>query len=329
MKKPLSLALVTAVLAGCTASGTASDPPGLAARGTTMTTVKPTRRDLSNRVSLTGKVTLDPVFGLVAPADGQVRYLDVPVPKSTPTKPTKVANVWTGGKAHPVQVPAGAVFAGRLADDRATVTAGTPIVSAKYVGYGIVAEIDGGQAYKITDSVGSVQVQIKGGPGPFACTVLGTIAALPAGTVPQPPAQPATPPTSGPIRLVAPDQQAQQPSDPTGMRLVCTPPASVKMINGATATVEVVTETAANVLVLPVEAVAGTQGAGKVDVVRPDGTRETRDVILGLTDGRVVEIRSGLTADESVAVPGPNLPPAKPDTNGDGGGGPIIIGPQK
>jgi hypothetical protein len=123
---------------------------------------------------------------------------------------------------------------------------------------------------------------------------------------------------------VVPDEQSQQ-SDPTGMRLVCTPPAGVKMINGASVTVEVVTETATNVLVLPVEAVAGTQGAGKVNVVRPDGTKETRDVVLGLTDGRVVEIRSGLTGDESIAVPAPNLPPAK-DTNGDGV--PIIVGPR-
>ena len=65
----------------------------------------------------------------------------------------------------------------------------------------------------------------------------------------------------------------QRPSEPTGLRLVCTAPADVKLINGASATLEVVTEKAANALVLPVEAVAGTQGKGKVDVVRPDRTR--------------------------------------------------------
>jgi hypothetical protein len=87
------------------------------------------------------------------------------------------------------------------------------------------------------------------------------------------------------------------------------------MINGAAATLDVVTEKATNVLVLPVEAVAGRQGKGKVDVVGPDGQRQTRDVELGLTDGKVIEIRSGLTGDENVAVPGPNLPAPKP---GDG-----------
>ena len=91
-------------------------------------------------------------------------------------------------------------------------------------------------------------------------------------------------------------------------------------------TLQVVTEKAANALVLPVEAVAGVQGRGKVDVVRPDKTRETRDVVLGLSDGKVVEIRSGLTGDETIAVPGPNLPPGKSDSETDGKPGP---GPTK
>jgi hypothetical protein len=314
-----------------------------------MTTVKPSRQDLANRVSLTGKVTMDPVFGLVAPVAGQVRYLDVKPPTGTPAKPTRVATVVAGGRSYTVEVPAGAVFTGRLVDDRSTVAAGMPIVSAKYVGYGLVADIDGGQAYKVSDALGTVQAQIKNGPGPFPCTPLGTIAALPAGTVPDPApaAQPGQPGQAGPSGQQAgqPGQQsgqAGQPqpaggsllvhgaggaaaSEPTGMRLVCTAPAGVKLINGASVTVEVVTEKATNVLVLPVEAVAGAQGNGKVDVVRPDGTRETRDVVLGLTDGKVVEIRSGLTGDETIAVPGPNLPPAKPA----GDGGPGFIGGTK
>ena len=305
-------------LAACSAGGGQPETPGLAARGTTVTTVKPTRQDLTNRVSLTGKVTINPVYGLVAPVDGEVRYLNVRPPTKPPTKPTRVATVWAGNKPTHVEVPAGSMFAGRLVDDRSKVTAGMPIVSAKYAGYGLVADLDAGQAYKIAGAVGSVQAQIKNGPGPFACAMLGTVAALPEGTVP------AAPPPSQPP---AGDSNAAQPigpgaperSDPTGLRLVCTAPADIRMINGAAATLDVVTEKATNVLVLPVEAVAGRQGKGKVDVVGPDGQRQTRDVELGLTDGKVIEIKSGLTGDENVAVPGPNLPPAKPGDGGDPG----------
>src|SRR2546423_4468255 len=323
------LAAVLAALSACGAAGAKADTPGLAPRGTTMTTVKPSHQDLANTVSLNGKVTISPVFGIVAPAGGQVRYLDVRPPQSTPTKPTRVATVVSGGKSYPVEVPAGAVFAGRLVDDRSTVSAGMPVVSARYAGYRPGADIDGGQAYQISDKLDSVQAQIKNGPGPFPCTVLGTIAALPAGTVPAPPApkqQPAPGPTGAPVPFPSKDSgnggDTGAGSEPTGLRLVCTPPAGVKLINGATATLQVVTERATNALVLPVEAVAGLSGKGKVDVVKPDGTRETRDVELGLTDGKVVQIRSGLTGDETIAVPGPNLPAPKQNGNPNGPDGP-------
>ncbi|MFL6143480.1 MAG: efflux RND transporter periplasmic adaptor subunit [Labedaea sp.] len=325
----LTAAVLAAVLGAtaCSAAGSEPTVPDLAARGTTMTSAKLTRQDLTNKVSLAAKVTMNPVFGLVAPVDGQVRFVDVKPPARTPTKPTKVATV--AGKA--VEIPADATMAGRLVDDKSTVTAGMPVVSAKYAGYGVVADIDGADAYKLAGALSSVRAQVKNGPGPFPCAVLGTIAALPAGTVPEPPAAtpppdagqgqpgqatPPAPPPPGP----APDANRGKEggSEPTGLRLVCTAPDGVKLINGAAATLEVITEQVAAALVAPVEAVAGRQGAGKVDVVGPDGVRQTKDVTLGLTDGRVVQIKSGLTGDETLAIPGPNLPeaPAGPDGAG-------------
>ena len=322
------MAVLIAGMSACTGGGGAeSTNPDLAPRGITLTTAKPTRQDMTSKLSLAGKVTLNPVFGVVAPIAGQVRYLNVAAATATPTKPTKVANIWVNGKATKVEVPAGATFAGRLMDDRSTVTVGLPIASAKHVGYGIVADIDGAQAYRISDALLSVQAQISSGPGPFACTVLGTIAALPAGTIPDPPvlASSAQPNATGGPPIAPPIGQnngGADPSDPTGLRLVCTPPAGIKLINGASATVEVITAKAANALVLPVEAVAGSQGKGQVDVIQADGSRKTTDVELGLSDGRFVEIKSGLTGQETVAVPGPNLPAAPPagQPNGKGMG---------
>lgn len=303
------------VATACTSSGPEAVTPDLAPRGTTMTTAKPTRQDLSNKVSLTGKVAMNPLYGLTAPTAGQIRYLEVAQSTATPTKPTRVATVWTDGKPNHVEVPAGSTFGGRLVDDKATVTVGMPVASAKYAGYGIVADINGEQAYQIADAVsGTIQAQIKNGPGPFPCTLLGTIAALPAGTVPAPP-PPAAPETETPETTGRPAPPPQQPggtqSEPTGLRLVCTAPDDVKLINGASATLEVVTASAQNALVVPVEAVAGGQGKGKVDVIGADGARTTKDVVLGLTDGKVVEIKEGLTGDETLAVPGPDLPPAQ------------------
>lgn len=321
---------VLAVSAACSTTEAAEPPPGLAERGTVMTTVTPTRQDLTNAVSLAGTVAMNPTFGVVAPVAGEMRYLDLTQPDSTPTTPTRVGNVWADGEPHKVEVPAGTTFAGRLVDDRASVTAGMPVASAKFAGYGIVAEIDSDKAYQIAAGLTSVRAQIKNGPGPFACRVLGTIAALPAGTVPAP-----DPPAEPPVELPAgepqpgsaaplPPPEEEQPeeelppgSDASGLRLVCTAPANTKLINGAAVTLEIVTQTAANALVVPVEAVAGGQGKGQVEVVQDDGVTRIVDVVLGLTDGKVVEIKSGLTGTEKLSVPGPNLPPA-PD--GEAGG---------
>ena len=310
---------VVAALAGCTSSGDTVETPGLEARGTVLTTVKPARQDLTNRISLAGKVTIDPVFGIVAPVSGELRYVQRQ-PSATPvSRLTWVATVWKGDRRYKVQIPKDTTFAGRLMADRADVTAGMPIVSAKHAGYGIVADIDSAMAYRISGAAKSVRGQIKNGPGPFTCTPLGTIAALPAGTIPEPPPPPSPAPQASGQPAAEPQPEAPagpEASEATGLRLVCAPPDGVRLINGAAVTLDVVTGKASDVLVLPVEAVAGTQGRGKVDVVGADRERKTVDVVLGLTDGKVVEIKKGLTGDETVAVPGPDLPAAAPGGEG-------------
>jgi hypothetical protein len=305
---------IVAALAGCSGSGDKAETPGLEPRGTVLTTVKPARQNLTNRISLNGKVAINPIYGIVAPADGELRYVQRQPATTASTQATWVATVWDHGTPHKVLMPKNSILAGRLLDDRATVTAGMPVISAKRAGYAVVADVDSALAYRISGSAKSVQGQIKNGPGPFACKPLGTVAALPAGTIPEPP--PATP-APGATGEPAPDPKRQEPpaggsegSEPTGLRLVCTAPKGVRLINGAAVTLQMVTDKATDVLVLPVEAVAGAQGKGKVDLVGPDRVRKTVDVVLGLTDGKVVEIKKGLTGDETVAIPGPNLPAA-------------------
>ncbi|BFU47232.1 efflux RND transporter periplasmic adaptor subunit [Krasilnikovia sp. MM14-A1004] len=322
--------LALALLSGCTGSKDKPETPDLEARGTVLTTVKPTRQDLSNQISLAGKVTINPVFGIVAPTDGELRYVDRQPSKTPATRPIWVATVWRDGVPRRVEIPKDSLLAGRLMDDHADVTAGMPVISAQHAGYGIVADIDSEQAYRVSGAVKTVRGQIKNGPGPFTCTTLGTIAALPAGTIPAPPAPktPAPQQSGQPAPAEAPEAPEAPPaesggSEPTGMRLVCVAPDTVKLINGAAVTLEVVTAKASKALVLPVEAVAGVQGRGKVDVVGADRTRRTVDVVLGLTDGKVVQIKSGLRGDETIAVPGPDLPAAPPggENPGDGASG--------
>ena len=330
----LAAAVLLAVTA-CTGDDGGTGTPGLDERGTISTTVKPTRQDLTDRMSLSGKVVVNPVFGLVAPTNGEVHYYDVPWPRSTPTEPTWAANVWLDGGKTRVDIPPGSTFAGRLVPDYSSVTAGMPIVSARWMGYGIVAEIQPADAYRVVDNLTSVRAQITNGPGPFDCGVLGTIAAMPAGTIPEP--KPFIPDPNDPPEVQAAKQAAYEkaaadaavyrpvPLEATGMRVVCRPPDGVRLINGADAKVEVVTASSTNALVLPVAAVAGREGTGAVTVVLPDGTTETRQVTLGLTDGEFIEITDGLTGDETIAVPGPNIPDA-PGGDPNNPGKPVPVG---
>ncbi len=312
---------IVAVLAGCSSSSDEAETPGLEPRGTVLTTVQPTRQDLTNKISLNGKVAINPIYGIVAPADGELRYVQRQPSTTASTQATWVATIWDNGTPHKVLMPKNSILAGRLLDDRTTVTAGMPVISAKRAGYAVVADIDSALAYRISGSAKSVQGQIKNGPGPFACKPLGTIAALPAGTIPEPPpASPAPGAAGDPEAEPEPEQppvSGGEGSEPTGLRLVCTAAKGVRLINGAAVTLEMVTDRASDVLVLPVEAVAGAQGKGKVDVVGPDRVRKTVDVILGLTDGKVVEIKKGLKGGETVAIPGPNLPAAPEGEPGD------------
>ncbi len=314
------LAAVLLMAAACSDEGGAGEVPGLGDRGEVSTTVQPTRQDLTDRMSLAGKVVINPVFGLVAPTSGEVHFYDVAWPRSTPTQPVWAANVWLNGNKTRVDLPPGTTFAGRLVPDYSTVTEGMPIVSARWMGYGIVADILPADVYRVAGNLTSVRAQIANGPGPFDCAVLGTIAALPGGTVPEP--KPFIPDPNDPPEVQAAKQAAYEqaaaanapyrpvPSEPTGMRVVCRPPDGTLLINGADATVEVITASVTDALVLPVAAVAGRQGTGQVTVVLPDGSTEIREVTLGLTDGEFIEIKDGLTGDETIAVPGPNLPDA-------------------
>src|SRR5258706_11704981 len=83
----LAAALLLAV-SGCTHGGGSPQVPGLDDRGKVSTTVKPTRMDITDKMSLSGTVTVNPVFGLEAPVSGEVHFYDIPWPRNTPTEPT-------------------------------------------------------------------------------------------------------------------------------------------------------------------------------------------------------------------------------------------------
>lgn len=73
-------------------------------------------------------------------------------------------------------------------------------------------------------------------------------------------------------------------------------------VDGATVTIDVVLESVAGALVVPVASVLRTAGGDEVRVVADDGTIARIPVTIGLIDGEWVEIVSGLTGNELVIV---------------------------
>ena len=117
MRKQVALlGAVIALAAGSACSAQESDDPApeLAGRGQTMTTVKPSRQDLSNSLSLQGQVTMRPVYGLVAPVTGEVRYTAVEPGPRVQKAPVRVASIRVKGKKpQHITLPAGSTFATR------------------------------------------------------------------------------------------------------------------------------------------------------------------------------------------------------------------------
>jgi HlyD family secretion protein len=69
-----------------------------------------------------------------------------------------------------------------------------------------------------------------------------------------------------------------------------------------TANVEIVAARKDNVPLVPVDAVVRKGGRPRVIVLKPDGTREERQVEVGIGDGQKVEVTAGLSEGETVVV---------------------------
>jgi HlyD family secretion protein len=71
---------------------------------------------------------------------------------------------------------------------------------------------------------------------------------------------------------------------------------------GMSAKVEIVIAELANVLAVPIQAVVSRDGKNRLAVKNSDGEIEWRDVTLGLSDGKLVEVTDGIESGEALVV---------------------------
>ncbi|QNO36607.1 hypothetical protein H4J02_08830 [Protaetiibacter sp. SSC-01] len=152
--------------------------------------------------------------------------------------------------------------------------------------FSVTASLPPEQQYRLTTQPTEASVAITGGPAPFTCTGLTiTAAAAPSGDE-----------GGSPVATVR-----------------CAVPADVRVFAGLAAKLTIAGGVAENVLVIPTTAVEGGSGTGIVYLPALDGGEpEAREVTLGLSDGSMVEVTSGLEEGEEILqfVPGA---PADPD----------------
>jgi len=80
-----------------------------------------------------------------------------------------------------------------------------------------------------------------------------------------------------------------------------TVPDNVTLLAGMSATADIVTEEASNVLVVPDAAIGGTTAKPTVQVTT-NGVTETRSITIGIDDGSYTEVKAGLQNGEYVVV---------------------------
>lgn len=164
-----------------------------------------------------------------------------------------------------------------------TVTSGQAVAPGDTVGaiapstFRIQGSIAPEDRYRLSAEPKEATVQIAGGPAPFTCT--GLVLETPLAGLPSDDAATATAPT-------------------TTVR--CPVPAEVRVFPGLSATITIAGGLAEDVLVVPMTAVIGTAEAGVVFVPGPDGMPEEREVVLGLHDGKSIEVREGLEEGETI-----------------------------
>jgi hypothetical protein len=157
-----------------------------------------------------------------------------------------------------------------------------PVAEAQVDGFALVAQLDAAATYRLYHRPVDARGQIEQGPGPFPC------------------------PLADPVPRPAGRTQSELAD------LTCVVPADLTVFAGMPAVMAVTTAVATDVLVLPIEAVAGSSQQGQVWLVDGAGQRRLRDVALGITDGAEIEIRSGLTEGDTVLLPGPDLDVGSP-----------------
>lgn len=304
-------------------------------------TVTVEKSTVENTLSVAGSIKLDEAQTLNAPVDGVVNWAFVKPgdnvskgdrifqiraetqPEATNT--TGTADNESDAAAEQVQQPAKAVVA--YHDVRATatgkvgkfaielndeVTKGTALGKVQPQNFKAVGTINPLDRYRLMEGAREAEITIDGGPEPFDCKNL-SVADSASETVDQEQGSEAA--NEEIITGLGSEPGQEQPGGASGSEISCVVPEDVVVFDGLSMRMSIDAGSAENVLTVPVTAVRGLVGQGTIWVLNDEGREIRTEVELGVTDGKVVEVVSGVKSGAEVLryVPGSNpVPEAEP-----------------
>lgn len=226
-----------------------------------------------NELSLPGSIARDDAYPVRSEIDGTVTEVHV----SDGQAVTAGQRLFTVKQAYPEKyVDIVAPEAGDVSEITAikgqAVNVGLDVLSLDPARYHVLATVEPVQLYRLVDAPDKATVTITGGPAPFACT--------------------------GVSVQVTADGAAS---------VRCAVPADQTVFAGLPAQLDLALGQVEDAIVVPVTAVQGGAESGVVWVDAGDGSDpEEHDVELGVNDGELVEVVSGLAEGDSIRqfVPG-------------------------
>lgn len=147
-----------------------------------------------------------------------------------------------------------------------------------------VAQVPANDLYRFYEDPGQIMLQIDKGPPAAECDFIGLGAA--------------EQDDSG-------EDGAEGGGGGGGSQLTCRVPSDLTVFDGVRGKLSVSTGEAENVVVVPVTAVRGNVDSGEVVVVDDGGSEEVREISLGMSDGRSIEVTEGLSVGERILDPVP------------------------
>ena len=251
-------------------SGTVAADPAVTVKSTSTGKVSRVRVNVGDRVDK-GQRLFDVVVEL-PPAGSGTNPDGTPAPARTRTDGV---NATASGKVTRLDV---------LKDQETSI--GTDVAWIEPGTLKVKAPLTQQEQFRLLSPPASAQAQAPGGPAPFECTELKTGAAK-------------SDDNNDSNNSQADPMAGGAGSQPTA-EVTCTVPSGATVFAGMSANLTIDTGTVNGVLVLPVSAVQGSVGTGKVWLPNPNGQPTEKDVTLGLTDGTMVEVTGGLKEGDQV-----------------------------